>query len=109
MPCSPPPLFWQSALGFDKAKMAQASAALAEAEELSAEHMRAAQRDPSIAHQSKIYPPGSEYALCQCLSQLLGAILGILKESWMEGLQGLNKLRKAYLTLQSLAAAEAFA
>lgn len=87
--------------------MAQATIALAEAEEASAEHLRAAQRDPSLAHQSKIYPPGAEYALCQCLSQLLGAILGILTESWLQGLQGLNKLRKAYLTLRSLAAVEA--
>ena len=88
-----------AALGFDKAQMAVASAVLAEAEAEATEHLKAAQRDPTVAHQSKIYPPGSEYALTQALSQLLGAILGILKESWLEGLAGLNKLRKAYFCI----------
>ncbi|KAF2722679.1 hypothetical protein K431DRAFT_43356 [Polychaeton citri CBS 116435] len=99
-------LFLRATLGFEKEIMEQAAARLAEAEEAAAEHHRRAVRDPSTAHQSRIYPPGSEYALCQAEAQLMSAVVGVLNESLTESLRGFYKLRKAFATLHELSEVE---
>jgi hypothetical protein len=86
--------------------MSKATLVLNEAEQSASEHYNMVVRNPTTGHQSAIYPPGSEYLLAQAQAQLLGAILGILKESWTESLTGLNKLRKGYQSLATLYDAE---
>ncbi|GAB7364370.1 hypothetical protein MBLNU230_g4913t1 [Neophaeotheca triangularis] len=99
-------LFLRATLGFEKDVMAQAGERLAEAEESSWEHQRRAIRDPSTAYQSEIYPVGSEYALLNAQSQIMGALIGVLNESLTESLRGFYKLRKAFATLQEISEAE---
>ncbi|KAM3418745.1 hypothetical protein BST61_g4719 [Cercospora zeina] len=99
-------LFLRACLGFEKDMMEQAALQLAGAEEAATEHQRRALRDPSTAHQSKIYPRGSEYALCHALTQLMAAVVAVLNESLTESLRGFYKLRKAFTTLQEIVDAE---
>ncbi|UJO11189.1 Inclusion body clearance protein iml2 [Fulvia fulva] len=99
-------IFLRATLGFEKEIMEQASSRLADAEESASEHQRRAIRDPSTAHQSKIYPVGAEYALCHAETQLMTAVVGVLNESLTESLRGFYKLRKAFSTLQELVEAE---
>ncbi|EMD00990.1 hypothetical protein BAUCODRAFT_191233 [Baudoinia panamericana UAMH 10762] len=99
-------LFLRATLGFEKEIMEQASTKLAEAEEAASEHQRRATRDASTAHQSKIYPAGSEYALCHAEAQLMSAVVGVLNESFTESLRGFYKLRRAFTTLYEISEAE---
>jgi len=98
--------FLRAALGFEKDVMELASNRLAEAEEAAAEYQRRAIRNPSTAHHSEIYPPGSEYALCHAESQLMSAVIGVLNESLTESLRGFYKLRKAFTTLSEISESE---
>lgn len=99
-------LFLRATLGFEKEVMEQASAWIAEAEESALEYQRRALRNPSSAHQSKIYPPGAEYALCHAEAQLMSAVVAVLNESLTESLRGFYKLRKAFNTLHEIDEAE---
>ncbi|EXJ71233.1 uncharacterized protein A1O5_05039 [Cladophialophora psammophila CBS 110553] len=93
--------FMKAALGFEQEFMKEASETLYEAESsASASHSRA-QHD-SRAFQSTIYERGSEFALCQAEAQIMSAVVGVLNESLTESLRGFYKLRKAYITLDSL-------
>lgn len=86
--------------------MEQATKRLAEAEESALDHQKRAVRDPSTAHQSDIYPVGSEYALCHAETQLMSAVVAVLNESLTESLRGFYKLRKAFGTLYEISEAE---
>ncbi|SMR43347.1 unnamed protein product [Zymoseptoria tritici ST99CH_1E4] len=98
--------FLRATLSFEKEMIEQTSQRLAEAEESASEHQRRALRDPTTAHQSKIYPVGSEYALCHAETQLMSAVIGVLNESLTESLRGFYKLRKAFTTLSAIMEAE---
>ena len=99
-------VFLRATLGFEKEVMEQAHARLVEAEEAASEHQRRAIRDPSTAHQSAIYAPGAEYALCYAESQLMSAVVAVLNESLTESLKGFYRLRKAFTTLYEISESE---
>jgi hypothetical protein len=93
--------FISSMLGVEKELLKEAAAALQLAENKTWEDMKKAQREPT-AFRSKIYPPGTEYLLCYCISQLTHAITAVLSGSVTEAIKGFYKLRKAYLTLDGI-------
>ncbi|OAP54501.1 hypothetical protein AYL99_10949 [Fonsecaea erecta] len=93
--------FMKAALGFEQEFMKEASETLYEAESSAAASHARAQHD-SRAFQSTIYERGSEFALCQAEAQIMSAVVGVLNESLTESLRGFYKLRKAYITLDSL-------
>ncbi|THW59648.1 hypothetical protein D6D20_06350 [Aureobasidium pullulans] len=95
--------FLRATLGFEQDIMREASERLGQAESAAYDHQRRADKD---AYHSKIYPPGSEYALCLAESQLMSAVVAVLNESLSESIKGFYKLRKAYVALQEIADAE---
>ncbi|KAK7993685.1 Palmitoyl-protein thioesterase 1 [Apiospora arundinis] len=100
--------FMRSILGFEKEMMAEASKRLANCETNAWNEMKKAQKDAATNGQAeKIHPPGSQYALVHAEAQLMSAVVGVLHESLTEGLKGFYKLRKAFLTLDSIMTAEA--
>ncbi|KAI0126082.1 breast cancer protein [Xylariales sp. AK1849] len=101
--------FMRSILGFEKEIMAAASAQLAECETASWNEQKKAQKEAtsSANGESRIYPPGSEYALVQAEAQLMGAMVAVLHESLTEAIKGFMKLRKAFVTLNGLMESEA--
>ncbi|KAF2094725.1 hypothetical protein NA57DRAFT_79894 [Rhizodiscina lignyota] len=98
-------IFLRAVLGFEQDVMHEAAKTLGEAESLASEAQTRAHRHPDTS-QAEIYPAGSEYALCIAESQLMQAVLGVLNESLTESIRGFYKLRKAYITLNSIADAE---
>ena len=94
-------MFLRAALGFEQDVMREASEKLNDAESSAAADQARAERD-SRAYRSEIYAPGSEFALCQAESQIMSAVVAVLNESLTESLRGFYKLRKAFMTLDSL-------
>lgn len=93
--------FMKAALGFEQEFMKEASEILYEAETSASASYQKAQHDTRAFH-SAIYDRGSEFALCQAESQIMSAVVGVLNESLTESIRGFYKLRKAYITLDSL-------
>lgn len=97
--------FMKSTLGFEADVMKEASDLLYEAESSAYTYYYKAQNDSS-AFQSNIYDKGAEFLLCQAEAQIMSAVVGVLNESLTESIKGFYKMRKAYITLESLMAQE---
>lgn len=93
--------FMKATLGFEQEVMKQAAEELYEAESSASTSLYKAQHDPK-AFRSEIYDKGSEFSLCQAEAQIMQAIVSVLNENLTESLKGFYKLRKAYMTLDSL-------
>ncbi|KAH8727502.1 outer membrane protein Iml2/Tetratricopeptide repeat protein 39 [Phaeosphaeriaceae sp. PMI808] len=94
-------MFIRTTLGFEQETMRQAANALYQAENTAYEQQRRVAKDPN-AYQSPIYPPGTEYVVCQAEAQLMSAVVGLLNESLTEAIKSFYKLRKAYLAMESV-------
>ncbi|KAL2221251.1 outer membrane protein iml2 [Thermoascus aurantiacus ATCC 26904] len=96
--------FVRATLGFEQEVMREASERLSEAETSAANDQHRAQHNAHApnAYRSQIYAPGAEFALCQAIAQLMGAIIGVLNESLTESIKAFYKLRKAYITLDTI-------
>ncbi|TAQ84178.1 hypothetical protein B7494_g7499 [Chlorociboria aeruginascens] len=97
--------FIASVLASEKDMLKEAVAILVEAENKTWEDMKKAQVEPT-AFRSEIYPPGTEYLLCYSVAQLTSAIAGVISGSVTEAVKGFMKLRKAFLTLDTMMAQE---
>ncbi|RHZ65569.1 Mitochondrial outer membrane protein iml2 [Aspergillus turcosus] len=96
--------FIRATLGFEQDIMRQASERLNEAETSASVDQHRAQHSshaPNTYH-SPMYSPGTEFALCQAIAQLMSAIVGVLNESLTESIKAFYRLRKAYITLDAI-------
>ena len=98
--------FMKAALGFEQEFMKEASEVLYEAESSASTSLAKAQHD-SRSFRSAIYDRGTEFVLCQAEAQIMSAVVGVLNESLTESIRGFYKLRKAYITLDSIVQMEA--
>lgn len=100
--------FMRSILGFEKEVMAQTAAKLADCETKAWADYKRAQKHATHNHGgSRIYPPGTEYELVRAETQLMSAVVGVLNESIVEAMKSFYKLRKAFIILDGIVAAEA--
>ncbi|KAI1804872.1 hypothetical protein F4811DRAFT_256174 [Daldinia bambusicola] len=101
-------VFMRSILGFEKSIMAETITRLNECEARALSDMKKAQKEAEAAGKAedRIYPPGSEYALIIAYAQLMSAVVAVMNESLTEALKGFYRLRKAFITLDSLVQAE---
>jgi hypothetical protein len=65
-----------------------------------------ANEDLRKAKSYRIHHAGAEYALCNAMSQLMGAVLGVLRESLTDTLKGFVKIRSAFKALESIIESE---
>jgi hypothetical protein len=93
--------FMRATMGFEQEVMKDASDLLYEAEHTASNSLYKAQHSTNAFH-SNIYEKGSEFMLCQAEAQVMTAIVGVLNESLTESIKGFYRLRKAYMTLDSL-------
>lgn len=93
--------FMKAALGFEQEFMKEASEMLYEAESSASASISKAQHGSRSFH-SQIYDKGTEFVLCQAEAQIMSAVVGVLNESLTESIRGFYKLRKAYITLDSI-------
>ncbi|KAF1816787.1 hypothetical protein P152DRAFT_485973 [Eremomyces bilateralis CBS 781.70] len=98
-------VFLRATLGFEKEYMKLAADRLAEAATSAGEFQRKAQRDLN-PNPSNIYPPGSEFGYAMALSEIMAAVIATLNESLTEAIRGFYKMRKAYMTLNTIVEAE---
>ncbi|KAM5444123.1 Mitochondrial outer membrane protein iml2 [Microsporum ferrugineum] len=100
--------FVRATLGLEQDIMRQAASRLVDAETSAYNDQTKAQHNANAvnAYHSHIYAPGTEYLLCQCMAQLMAALVGVLSESFSESIKAFYKLRKAYIALDSIAQME---
>jgi hypothetical protein len=94
-------IFMRALLGFEPEIMKAATERLADAENTTWADMKRAQKD-AVGFQSKIYPAGSEFALCYSEAMLMSAVVAVLSENLIEAMKGFYKLRKAFMTLDGI-------
>lgn len=94
-------LFLRATLGFERDVIKEASDRLAEAEISASNDMLKAQRSDKY-NLNGLYAPGSEFALCNALAQIMSAVVAVLNESLTDALRAFYKLHKAYVTLNNL-------
>lgn len=93
--------FLRATLGFEQDVIKEAIDRLAEAESSATLDLYKAQRSDRY-NPNGLYAPGSEFALCNALAQLMSAVAAVLNESLTDAIRGFYKLRKAYITLNAL-------
>lgn len=97
--------FMRSVLGFEKEVMVSTAAKLNDCETKAwADYKRVQKYQSTIP--DRLYPPGTEYELVRAEAQLMGAVVGVLNESIVEAMKSFYKLRKAFVILDSIVAAE---
>ena len=94
-------VFLRATLGFEQDVIKEASDRLAEAETSASLDLYKAQRSDRY-NADGLYAPGSEFALCNALAQIMGAVVAVLSESLTDAIRAFYKLRKAYITLNNL-------
>jgi len=94
-------VFMRALLGFEPEIMKAATERLADAENTTWADMKRAQKD-TVGFQSKIYPAGSEFALCYSEAMLMSAVVAVLSENLIEAMKGFYKMRKAFMTLDGI-------
>ncbi|KAG5982814.1 hypothetical protein E4U55_001308 [Claviceps digitariae] len=101
--------FMRSVLGFEKEIMAQTAAKLSDCEAKAWNDYKRAQKHSGhgAVGTSRIFPPGTEYELVRAETQLMSAVVGVLNESVVEAMKSFYKLRKAFIILDGIIAAEA--
>jgi hypothetical protein len=94
-------IFMRALLGFEPEIMKAATERLADAEAATWADMKRAQKEGG-GFKSKIYPAGSEFALCYSEAMLMSAVVAVLNENLVEGIKGFYKMRKAFFTLDGI-------